>query len=80
MELHMNPKAQIVSVNISQEKGTVKQPVERVDINRLGIVGDAHAAQIQIHDVNTAIILDGVVVVGLCFSIAHAASLNVPTL
>ena len=35
--------AQVVSVNISTEKGTVKQPVEAVDIDALGIVGDAHA-------------------------------------
>lgn len=33
----------VVSVNISEEKGTVKHPVPRVDIDANGIVGDAHA-------------------------------------
>lgn len=34
---------EIVSVNISEEKGTVKHPVEEIAIDRHGIVGDAHA-------------------------------------
>lgn len=34
---------QVVSVNISREKGTVKQPVPDAVIDALGLVGDAHA-------------------------------------
>jgi molybdenum cofactor synthesis domain-containing protein len=33
----------VVSVNLSKEKGTVKQPVSSVQLNEFGIVGDAHA-------------------------------------
>lgn len=33
----------VVSLNISKKKGIVKQPVESVEINELGIVGDAHS-------------------------------------
>lgn len=35
--------AKIVSVNISEKKGTIKKPVERVVLNEKGIVNDAHA-------------------------------------
>ena len=34
---------EIVSVNVSEEKGTVKQPVEELLVDENGIVGDAHA-------------------------------------
>ena len=33
----------IVSLNISEEKGTIKTPREQVEINNLGVVGDAHS-------------------------------------
>ena len=33
----------VVSVNISEEKGTIKQPVPEIIIDERGIVGDAHA-------------------------------------
>ena len=33
----------VVSVNISNEKGTVKNPVDVITLNEKGIVGDAHA-------------------------------------
>lgn len=33
----------IVSVNISEKKGTVKKPVDSIMMNELGIAGDAHA-------------------------------------
>lgn len=33
----------VASVNISEEKGTVKQPVDSAAVNELGIDGDAHA-------------------------------------
>jgi len=36
-------KGKVTSLNISKEKGTVKLPVESVEINELGIVGDAHS-------------------------------------
>ncbi len=34
---------EILSVNISEKKGTVKHPVPEITINEIGIVGDAHA-------------------------------------
>lgn len=34
---------EVVSVNVSREKGTPKRPVEKIDIDDHGIVGDAHA-------------------------------------
>jgi len=34
---------EVVSVNISEQKGTIKHPVPEVTINERGIVGDAHA-------------------------------------
>ena len=40
----MTPKTiEIISVNVSEEKGTIKQPVPKIDIDATGIVGDAHA-------------------------------------
>ena len=33
----------VVSVNISQEKGTIKTPVPEIVIDELGVKGDAHA-------------------------------------
>ena len=33
----------VVSVNISKEKGTIKQPVSQISLDCNGIVGDAHA-------------------------------------
>ena len=35
--------AKVVSVNISKEKGTIKKPVEQVEVYEKGIVNDAHA-------------------------------------
>ena len=39
----MSHKIEIVSVNVSEEKGTIKHPVEEIVIDANGIVGDAHA-------------------------------------
>jgi molybdopterin adenylyltransferase len=36
-------KLELVSVNLSDTKGTVKRPVGRADVDRQGLVGDAHA-------------------------------------
>ena len=36
-------QVKIVSLNISKEKGTIKIPVESVEINELGVKDDAHA-------------------------------------
>lgn len=33
----------VVSLNISEEKGTIKTPRKEIELNELGIVGDAHA-------------------------------------
>ncbi len=39
----MSSKIEIFSVNVSEKKGTVKHPVERIELDEMGIVGDAHA-------------------------------------
>jgi len=33
----------IISTNISTEKGTIKKPVEFIELNNLGIKNDAHS-------------------------------------
>ena len=39
----MSKTGEVVSVNVSVEKGTPKRPVERVVVDESGLVGDAHA-------------------------------------
>ena len=39
----MSDKGEVVSVNISTEKGTIKIPADSVRLDANGIVGDAHA-------------------------------------
>ncbi len=39
----MSDKGEVVSVNISTEKGTIKTPLDSVRLDDNGIVGDAHA-------------------------------------
>ena len=36
-------KGVVVSVNVSKEKGIIKKPVNRIELNKKGIKGDAHA-------------------------------------
>src|SRR4030043_504581 len=36
-----NPK--VISVNISEKKGTIKHPVEKITITEAGVMEDAHA-------------------------------------
>lgn len=36
-------KIKVLSVNISNEKGTVKVPVDQIELNEQGVLGDAHA-------------------------------------
>lgn len=36
---------QIVSVNISEKKGTIKKPVAFIELNNKGVMGDAHAGK-----------------------------------
>jgi len=38
-----NTRITVTHVNISREKGTIKEPVERATLDRWGIQGDAHA-------------------------------------
>jgi molybdopterin adenylyltransferase len=38
-------KVKILSVNISTKKGTIKSPVDEIEINELGVDGDAHAGE-----------------------------------
>ncbi len=39
----MSRDLEVISVNLSQSKGTIKRPVERITIDLSGVVGDAHA-------------------------------------
>ena len=39
----MSEKGEILSVNVSVEKGVVKKPVSQIDVDDSGIIGDAHA-------------------------------------
>ncbi len=39
----MSTPITVVSVNISEKKGTIKVPVPEIDLNGLGVAGDAHA-------------------------------------
>jgi len=41
----MMSKLEVLSLNVSQEKGTVKHPVSEIAIDDLGIIGDAHAGR-----------------------------------
>ena len=41
----MTTAVEVLSLNVSQEKGTVKHPVPQVAVDDLGIVGDAHAGR-----------------------------------
>jgi molybdenum cofactor synthesis domain-containing protein len=41
----MTSKFEILSLNVSRDKGTAKQPVETIAVDGLGIVGDAHAGR-----------------------------------
>lgn len=36
-------KLNVVSVNISEKKGEIKHPVSKIELNLLGVAGDAHA-------------------------------------
>lgn len=42
--MNSNSGIRVVSVNVSDEKGTIKHPVSELRINERGCVGDAHAA------------------------------------
>jgi molybdopterin adenylyltransferase len=39
----MSESIEVLSVNVSDEKGTIKHPVPEVTVKKTGIVGDAHA-------------------------------------
>jgi molybdenum cofactor synthesis domain-containing protein len=39
----MSENGRVISVNISEQKGTIKQPVSQISLDCNGIVGDAHA-------------------------------------
>jgi molybdenum cofactor synthesis domain-containing protein len=43
MESAIHKEMQVLSVNISKEKGTIKKPVDEITIDDLGIIHDAHA-------------------------------------
>ncbi|PLX08322.1 MAG: molybdenum cofactor biosynthesis protein MoaC, partial [Marinilabiliales bacterium] len=40
-----NTKLIVKSVNISKQKGTIKEPVESIELTEKGIVNDAHAGK-----------------------------------
>lgn len=39
----MTMNAKVVSTNISSERGTIKKPVPEINIDKSGVIGDAHA-------------------------------------
>ena len=41
----MSSKGTVLSVNVSLEKGVIKTPVLHVNVDNLGIIGDAHAGK-----------------------------------
>ena len=41
----MSSKGEVISVNVSTVKGTAKTPAELIEINELGVMGDAHAGR-----------------------------------
>ena len=43
----MSSPITVVSVNISEKKGTIKVPVPEIELNELGVVHDAHAGDWQ---------------------------------
>jgi molybdenum cofactor synthesis domain-containing protein len=43
----MSRDLEVISVNVSKSKGTIKRPVERITIDLSGVVGDAHAGPWQ---------------------------------
>lgn len=38
-----NPNIKVISVNISEKKGTIKKPVENIELTELGVKSDAHS-------------------------------------
>ena len=38
-------KVKVLSVNISEKKGTVKKPVDSIQLTEIGVVGDAHSGK-----------------------------------
>lgn len=40
-----NQTIKILSVNLSEKKGTIKTPVERIQLSDIGVVGDAHSGK-----------------------------------
>ncbi|HNX57371.1 MAG TPA: hypothetical protein PKO30_17370, partial [Prolixibacteraceae bacterium] len=38
-------KIKVLSVNTSEKKGTVKKPVEQIQLTEIGVVGDAHSGK-----------------------------------
>ena len=36
-------KIKVLSVNISEKKGTIKKPVEAIQLSKIGVEGDAHS-------------------------------------
>lgn len=40
-----NKMIKVLSVNVSEQKGTIKKPVSSIELNNHGVVGDAHAGK-----------------------------------
>jgi molybdenum cofactor synthesis domain-containing protein len=41
----MTTRIKVVSVNVSEHKGAIKRPVDRITVDEMGVVGDAHAGR-----------------------------------
>lgn len=64
--MEITQKLKVISVNISEKKGTVKIPVKTIEINEAGIAGDAHAGpwHRQVSLLGTESIAKGSVIAG----------------
>ena len=41
----MSKRIKVLSVNISTQKGTIKEPVSAIELTEIGVVGDAHSGE-----------------------------------
>ena len=64
--MEITQRLKVISVNISEKKGTIKIPVKTIEINETGIAGDAHAGpwHRQVSLLGTESIAKGSVIAG----------------
>jgi molybdopterin adenylyltransferase len=64
--MEITKRLKVISVNVSEKKGTIKIPVKTIEINETGIAGDAHAGpwHRQVSLLGTESIAKGSVIAG----------------